>query len=132
MTTIQWIGLGIGAFIVLVRFPGIVWPDAYKRTALGFLERQPHLVRALGVVLWLVAASILVLVARTLSILQMVMLVVAVLFAVVGVVIVLFPDAYRRFAQRTVEILPPVGLRIACAVATALGLWIVYLSLSVR
>jgi uncharacterized protein YjeT (DUF2065 family) len=132
MTTMQWIGLAVGALIVLLRFPGIAWPDAYKRFALGVLERTPHVARAIGAVLWVIAISILVLVAGTLTMLQVVMLVVAVLFVIVGVVLVLFPDAYRAFAQRTLNWLPLVGVRIACGVAVALGFWIVYLSLSVR
>jgi uncharacterized protein YjeT (DUF2065 family) len=75
---------------------------------------------------------IVVLIVQTLALQQAVMLVLAVLLAGSGLVAALFPDAYRRFSSELLRRLSPVLIRVGSAVGVALGLWIVYLSLSVR
>lgn len=132
MTTMQWIGLSVGLLVVLVRFPGIFWPEAYRARVLAVLDGYPSVVRAIGALLWPLAVTILVLVARTLTILQVVMLVIAVLFVVLGVVIVFFPEGFRKLAETTLKGLPLAAVRVTCAFAVGFGLWIVYLSLSIH
>lgn len=132
MTTMEKIGLGIGILIALVRFPAIVWPEAYVRGMRSMVLEKPLVVRALGAVLLLFAATIVTLVAQTLTLFQTVMLVVAILFVGGGVAMLVFTDGYRAFGDRLVGALPDLAVRLGGVVGVALGIWIVVLSLSVR
>lgn len=132
MTTMEKIGLGIGLFIALARFPAIVWPDAYVRGMRSMILEKPLVVRALGAVLLLFAGTIVALVVQTLTLFQAVMLVVAILFVGGGTAMLVFTDGYRAFAERLVGALPGLAVRLGGVVGVALGVWIVVLSLSVR
>jgi hypothetical protein len=132
MTTMEKIGLGIGTLIVLLRLPAIVWPEAYVRGIRSMILEKPLVVRTLGALLLLVAATIVALVAETLTLFQAVMLVVAVLLFGGGMAMLMFTDGYRAFSERVIGALPDAGVRLGGVVGVALGIWIVVLSLSVR
>jgi len=132
MTTMEKLGLGIGLLIALVRLPAVFWPTAYVRTVRSVVLEQPFVVRALGALLLLFAATIVVLVAQTLTLFQALMLVIAVLFVAGGMAMLAFTEGYRAFAERIAGALPDVAVRLAGVVGVALGIWIVVLSLSTR
>jgi len=132
MTTMEKIGLGLGAWIILMRFPAIVWPDAYVRIVRSAILERPLVVRVLGALLLLVAGVVVTLVAQTLTLFQAVMLIVAVLAVGGGMAMLLFTDGYRALAERMVGAMPGFGVRLSGVLGVALGIWIVVLSLSVR
>ena len=132
MTTMEKIGLGLGIFIALLRFPAIIWPDAYVRVVRTAILERPFVVRALGALLLLVAGVLVALVAQTLTLFQAVMLVVAVLAVAGGMAMLVFTDGYRMLAERVIGAMPGVGVRLGGVIGVALGIWIIVLSLSVR
>jgi hypothetical protein len=132
MTTLQWIGVTLGLLVIGTRLPGVLWPEAWTAIVRTRLLAEPRRIRVLGAFLLLSALVIVVLIVQTLALQQAVMLVLAVLLAGSGIVATLFPDAYRRFSSELLRRLSPVLIRVGSAVGVALGLWIVYLSLSVR
>jgi uncharacterized protein YjeT (DUF2065 family) len=132
MTTLQWVGIALGLVVVGTRLPGAFWPEAWTAWVRAHLLAQPGVVRTFGGFLVLGAIVILVLIVKTLSAQQAVMLVLAVLLAASGVVSLLFPDEYRRFADGVLGRLPPGIVRAVSVGGAVFGLWIVYLSLSVR
>ena len=130
MTAMQKIGLGIGLFVVLVRLPGAIWPEGYAERMRSLVLARPTVVRALGGILLLVALTIAVLIMKTLTFFQGVMLVLALLLAGSGIVMGLFPDPYRRVTDGMLASTPALAIRLVCILGVAIGLWIVYLSLS--
>jgi len=126
------IGLGLGIFIALLRFPAIIWPDAYVRVVRSAILERPFVVRALGALLLLVAGVLVALVAQTLTVFQAVMLVVAVLAVAGGMAMLVFTDGYRMLAERVIGAMPGAGVRLGGVIGVALGIWIIVLSLSVR
>ena len=132
MTMMEKIGLGLGIFIALLRFPAIIWPDAYVRVVRSAILERPFVVRALGALLLLVAGVLVALVAQTLTVFQAVMLVVAVLAVAGGMAMLVFTDGYRMLAERVIGAMPGAGVRLGGVIGVALGIWIIVLSLSVR
>jgi hypothetical protein len=130
MTTMQWIALAIGLLLLVTRAPAVLWPGPYRRTALDLLQGSGRtVIRLLGVFLWVLVVTVVVLLLRTLTLLQGVLLILAVLFAAAGAVAVAQPDGYRLFSERMLARLPDWALRCAALVGVALGGWLVYLSL---
>lgn len=132
MTTMEKLGLGIGILIALLRLPAIFWPAAYARAVRTLILEKAFVVRLLGALLLLIAATIIVLVAQTLTLFQTVMLIVAILFVASAMAMLVFTDRYRAFGDRVVGGLGDVGVRIGGLIGVAVGIWIVVLSLSVR
>lgn len=132
MTTMQKLGLAIGLLIALGRFPAIVWPEAYVRGIRRGILEKPLVVRALGLALLLFAAAIVTLVAQTLTLFQTVMLVIAVFFVGGGMAMLAFTDGYRAMAERIVGALPGFVVRLGGVLGVGIGIWIIFLSLSVH
>jgi hypothetical protein len=132
MTTLQWIGVVLGLLVICTRLPGALWPEAWTAWVRRHLLARAGAMRALGALLVLSALVILVLIVKTLSLQQAVMLVLAVMLAAGGMISLLFPDAQRRFADEFLRRMSPLGIRVLSWIGVAFGLWIVYLSLSVR
>lgn len=131
MTTMQWIALSLGILLLATRLPALIWPGPYRRKVLDVLQRSgPTLIRGLGVFLWLLVVTVVVLVMRTLTLLQGVLLVLAILFAAGGTIAIGHPDGYRRMGETVLSRMPDWALRVAALVGIALGGWLVYLSLT--
>jgi hypothetical protein len=131
MTSMQWIGLIVGAMVLLSRLPGVIWPGPWVRQVRALVAR-PAAVRTLGVVLLVLAAVVVVLLPHTLSFFQTVMLVVAVVCVGGGIVTLFFPDAYRALTDRVLSAMPLPVVRVAAGLGSALGVWIIYLSLTLE
>jgi hypothetical protein len=131
MTSMQWIGLMVGLLVLLSRLPGVIWPGPWVNGVRSLLARTAA-VRTLGVVLLVLAGVVVVLLTSTLTFYQTVMLVVAVTCVGGGIVTLFFPAAYRAFADDILSAMPLPAVRVATGVGSALGLWIIYLSLTLE
>ena len=131
MTSMQWIGLIVGALVLLSRLPGVFWPERWVAAVHALLAR-PAAVRTLGIVLLVLASVVVVLLTNTLTFFQTVMLVVAVACVGGGIVTLLFPEAYRSFSVRLLAATPLPMVRVTTALGSALGVWIIYLSLTLE
>jgi len=131
MTSMQWIGLIVGLLVLLSRLPGVFWPGPWVNGVRALLAR-PAAVRTLGLVLLLLAGVVVVLLTSTLTFFQTVMLLVAVACIGGGIVTLLFPEAYRTFSDGVLSAVPLPLVRVATGLGSALGLWIIYLSLTLE
>lgn len=131
MSTLDWIALILGALIVVIRIPALLWPDRTREISLSLLDRLgSRQWRFIGVILIAIAIVITLLLIQTMPLINSALLLISLLLAATGACGLAFPQPSVRFARGIWERMPPLLIRCWGALAIALGICLIALALT--
>ena len=127
MASLNVLALIIGIIALLVRIPGVVWPDKAKEIGLKFLDNDTA-VKTAGIVAFTLGLLIIFVFLKNKSWLEIVLFMLAVIWLPAGVLIFYRPDDYRELARKILgDTL--LRVRILSGIGCAIGLLLVLLAL---
>ena len=132
MSVLGWLCVVVGALIILIRAPLIVWPaktlDVYGKV----LETDARL-RALGCVVVALGLGLIVLAWKAATTESSLVFVLGWLFLLAGLWLLVFPASYRRLFESLMDVMTrsadPAVLRLVGLAGTAFGILLVYAGL---
>jgi len=127
MASLNVLALIIGIIALLVRIPGVVWPDKAKEIGLKFLDNDTA-VKTAGIVAFTLGLLIIFVFLKNKTWLEIVLFMLAVIWLPAGVLIFYRPDDYRELARKILgDTL--LRVRILSGIGCAIGLLLVLLAL---
>jgi len=127
MASLNVLALIIGIIALLVRIPGVVWPDKAKEIGLKFLDNDTA-VKTAGIVAFTLGLLIIFVFLKNKTWLEIVLFMLAVTWLPAGVLIFYRPDDYRELARKILgDTL--LRVRILSGIGCAIGLLLVLLAL---